>query len=246
MKISVVMPVYNTKAEYLREAIESILNQTFKDFEFIILDDGSDKYVKEIVETYKDVRIKYIANEKNLGLVETLNKGLEVASGEYIARMDSDDISLPERFEKQISYMDKNPRVGVLGSWAETFPIRNIWKPAKHFSFVDLINWSPFMIHPSTMIRKAVITDYKIKYNSKLELAEDYDFWQQIIHVAEIHNLQEPLLRYRISGDNISIKKRDESLRSFRKIQQKSYDFLTTDEILQNKIKRIIHKHNRT
>ena len=101
-KISVIMTVYNTEEKYLREAIESVLNQTFSDFEFIIVDDGSTNNAVEVVKSYRDERIKLVLNGKNLGMAKSSNIGLEMAQGEYIARMDSDDISLPERFEKQV------------------------------------------------------------------------------------------------------------------------------------------------
>lgn len=95
--ISVIMPVYNTKEKFLREAVESILNQTFTDFEFIIINDGSDSITEDIILSYKDLRIKYLKNEQNLGIVQSLNKALKSASGKYIARMDADDISMPHR-----------------------------------------------------------------------------------------------------------------------------------------------------
>ena len=119
-KVSVLMPVYNTKEEYLREAIESILNQTFTDFEFIIINDGSTNNAEEVIKSYKDSRIKYYRQE-NHGLIYTLNYGLSLCNGEYIARMDSDDISLPFRFEKQIEVLDKNPNIGIVGGLIKIF-----------------------------------------------------------------------------------------------------------------------------
>ena len=115
VKISVIMPVYNTEKEYLTEAIESILNQTFQDFEFLIIDDGStEPHVKETILSYNDNRIKYFYKE-NSGVADTLNFGLSKANGQYIARMDADDISLPERFEKQVSFLDCNPDIYCQG-----------------------------------------------------------------------------------------------------------------------------------
>lgn len=245
MKISVIMPVYNTKEEYLREAIESILNQTFQDFEFIIIDDGSEDYVKEIIKSYNDKRIKYIKNEKNLGLITTLNKGLEIAHGEYIARMDSDDVSLPTRFEKQVAYMDKNLHVGALGTWTEVFPKTEIWKPQEKFTYFNFLKWNPFITHPSVMLRSNAIKNHQIKYDNRFEVAEDYDFWRQILHVSEIHNLQEVLLKYRIDGNNISLKRKEKSKESFQKIQKIAYDFLTTDKELQEKIKILLNRHGK-
>jgi glycosyltransferase involved in cell wall biosynthesis len=107
VKISILMPVYNGE-KYLREAIDSILNQTFTDFEFLIVDDGSTDNSVEIINSYQNSRINLVKNDKNEGLVYTLNRGLSLAKGEYIARMDCDDISLPERLKKQIDFLDSN------------------------------------------------------------------------------------------------------------------------------------------
>ena len=110
------MPVYNGE-RYLREAIDSILNQTFKDFEFLIINDGSTDLSVEIIESYADKRISLAHNGQNLGLITTLNRGFDLACGEYIARMDCDDISLPDRLEKQVVFMDNHPEIGICGSW---------------------------------------------------------------------------------------------------------------------------------
>ncbi len=114
-RVTVLMSVYNGE-KYLREAIDSILNQTFKDFEFLIIDDGSTDSSADIIRSYTDFRIRLIQNEKNIGLTRSLNKGLKLAKGEYIARMDVDDISLPIRFEKQVSFLDKYEDVKLVGS----------------------------------------------------------------------------------------------------------------------------------
>ena len=121
-RVSVLMSVYNTEEDFLRDAIKSILNQTFTDFEFLIINDGSKNNAEEVILSFNDDRIKYILNEKNLGLIDSLNKGLSLAQGEYIARFDSDDISSNKRLEKQVEFMDKNPNVGLLGTQYESFP----------------------------------------------------------------------------------------------------------------------------
>ena len=113
-KISVLMPVYNTKEEFLRTAIESILNQTYSNFEFIIINDGSTNNAEDVILSYKDERIVYLKQE-NKGIVSALNNGWDKASGEYIARMDSDDISLSERFEKQIEFLENNSEYSLVG-----------------------------------------------------------------------------------------------------------------------------------
>ena len=127
-KISVLMPVYNTDNTILKQTIESILNQTFADFEFLIVNDCStNENVEKIVLEYqqKDNRIKYFMNEKNLGISGTRNKLIDLSQGEYLAVMDHDDISLPNRFEKQVEFLDKHLDVGVVASWYEEFPRSN-------------------------------------------------------------------------------------------------------------------------
>ena len=130
-KVSVLMPVYKTKEEHLREAIESILNQTFSDFEFLILDDCPDDSRERIVKSYDDKRIKYIKNEKNLGITPSRNRLMQMAKGEYLAVFDHDDVSLPTRLEKQVQYLDANLDVGVVSSWVKEFPKHKIWKYAR-------------------------------------------------------------------------------------------------------------------
>ena len=117
-QISVVMPAYNAE-KYITEAIDSILFQTFKDFEFIIINDASTDSTKDIIESYKDPRIKLVNNEQNKGVAKSLNIGISVACGKYIARMDADDIALPERFQKQFDFMEQHPNIDVCGSWAK-------------------------------------------------------------------------------------------------------------------------------
>ena len=127
-KVSVVMPAYNAEA-YIGAAMESILSQSFGDFEFLILNDCSTDGTEAIIQSYDDPRIVYIKNEKNMGVAATLNKGLAAAQGEYIARMDADDFSLPQRFEKQVAYLDAHPEVVVLGTQVQFFSDRGDGEP---------------------------------------------------------------------------------------------------------------------
>ena len=206
--ISVVMPVYNTKEEYLRKAIESILNQTFSDFEFIIIDDGSTTNVKEIISSYADNRIKYIYQE-NTGIVGALNKGLDNAIGKYIARMDSDDISLPDRFEKQIYIMENNKGIGLCGTCVEEFidetgEIVNLFAPFKEYPTMIDILFSPIICHPTAMFRTSVMKKNNIKYNNEYLYAEDQDMWRKMLQHSNAYVIQENLLRYRRHNQAIS------------------------------------------
>jgi len=206
-KVSVLMPAYNAE-KYIGEAIESILNQTFKDFEFIIINDGSTDNTAKIVRKYAnhDKRIKFIDNKNNRGIVAVLNQGLDLCTGKYIARMDSDDISLPERLEKQVEYMDEHHECGVVGAAIKLFGAKSgIWRNASSVKLFDLLIHGSQVFHPSAMIRTSVLRDNKIYYSSQYPHAEDYAFWMAIVQVAEIHNLQTILLNYRWHDSNVSV-----------------------------------------
>lgn len=198
MKVSVLMPIYNTREEFLRPAIESILNQTFTDFEFLIIDDASTLPLEHIVKSYNDSRIKYYKNDTNLGISKTRNKLLDLAQGEYLAIMDHDDISLPERFEKQVKILDKNPKIGVVGSWHgftnrdKVFkrPVTN--KEQKYGIFFECP-----LHHPATMIRKNVLTKYNIRYREDYFPAEDFKLWADLYDKTEFYNIPEVLFIYR-------------------------------------------------
>ncbi len=213
-KVSVLMPAYNSE-KYIGEAIESILNQTFTDFEFIIINDGSTDNTAKIVRKYakKDKRIKFVDNKKNKGVTKTRNELLKLAKGEYIACMDSDDISLPTRFEKQIKYMNEHPECGVLGTWYEVFDKQNyISRFASKITILKLLHGCA-VCNPSAMIRKSVIDRNNLEYNNNFNWCEDYEFWSRMIFFTEIHTLQSVLLKYRWHNTNISVehaKKQDE------------------------------------
>ena len=207
MKISVIMPVYNGE-KYLNQAIDSILNQTYSDFEFIIINDCSTDSTEEIVQSYSDDRIVYLKNEKNSGVAATLNRGLEAARGEYIARMDADDISHPERIEKQVRYMDNNPDVGVCGANAIVFEsgedkYKLVYSEFDEDIRIDMIFNTPFA-HPAVIIRNEVLILNNIKYDEQFEKSEDYKMWYDILSISKGHNLMDFLLRYRHHSKQVS------------------------------------------
>ncbi len=201
--ISVIMPVYNGE-KYLREAIDSILSQTYSDFEFIIINDCSTDSTEEIILSYSDNRIVYIKNEKNMGVAATLNRGLDIAKGEYIARMDADDISLPKRFEKQIGFMEKHKNVAVCGTWVEFFGAANsVFKNpiSKEETKVSLL-FNSCIAHPTAMIRTNIAQCYK--YDSEYEGLEDYELWYRISLEYDITNIPDVLLKYRIHKEQVT------------------------------------------
>lgn len=213
LKISVVMPVYNGE-KYLREAIESILNQTLMDFEFIIINDGSVDGSEDIIKSYNDSRIIYLKNEENKGIVYSLNCGIDRSKGKYIARMDCDDISLPERFQKQYDYMEKYPNIGVLGTSCIIFGDgTNVHKfefaSNPHQAKANMF-FNSCLAHPSVFIRKEILNRYHIKYEQEFAGKEDYRMWWKVSRVADVMSLNSPLLKYRQHANQVT-KQRDEA-----------------------------------
>jgi glycosyltransferase involved in cell wall biosynthesis len=205
--ISVVMGVYNGGG-YLREAVDSILDQTFTDFEFIIIDDGSIDDTKAILESYNDDRI-VLVHQENIGLTKALNKGLSIAKGKFIARQDADDISHPERFERQVRYMQENSDCLVLGTWMDVIDENglkyNTFRYPEHFADIReaMKRYDPIG-HGTIMARTSALVE-NCGYNEKFYYAQDYDFWLRLSEVGELRNLPEELYSLRLWPGSISI-----------------------------------------
>ncbi len=199
--ISVIMSVYKPEEEYLREAIESILNQTFKEFEYIIIIDGIDKLTSSIIKSFNDDRIKVYQNEKNLGLTKSLNIGLQLATGKYIARMDADDISFPKRLEKQYEYMEKNKDVAVCGCYAKNIGkkgfAKQLWSYNEDVLKIRMMFYNAGIIHPTAFIRKETLQNNNIKYDEAIKKSQDYALWVDILRYSKIMVIPDVLLGYR-------------------------------------------------
>ena len=205
------MPVYNGE-KYLCEAIDSILRQTYRDFDFLIIDDGSTDHSLDIINSYRDSRIKLIRNKKNLGLVQTLNFGLEISDTEYIARMDCDDISLPKRLEKQVAFMDANPAVGISGTWVKPVSGKrnNVWKYAVDPAEIkSQLFFDSCLAHPSVIMRKNKLSRHQLSYDKQHVVAQDWGFWQKASFFFDLANLAQVLLLYRTSNKNVRKKKKE-------------------------------------
>ena len=199
------MPCYNCE-NYVAEAIESMLNQTFADFELIVLDDCSTDGTAEIAKKYSDERIVYHRNEQNLGLVDTLNLGLTLAKGELIARMDGDDISLPTRLEKQVQFLDENPDVILCSAGMELFGTETaVWIRESNSEDVKItmMLYSP-VLHASSIFRKNVFLDNDLIYRKETFPAEDYDLWSRAVFFGHLANIPEVLYKYRIHGIQVT------------------------------------------
>lgn len=211
-KVSVIMGVYNCE-KYVRQSIDSILAQSFTDWEFIICDDCSTDGTYDIVKDYKEKfpnKFILLANEKNSRLAFSLNRCLKKASGEYIARMDGDDISLPDRFEKQVEFLDSHPEYAVVGSITTRFDENGDYGFAKYPEFPNRFTMKSHIPygHPTIMMRKSAydaLGGYTVSDETKR--CEDYDMWFRFYAAGfEGYNIQEPLLRFR--EDTNAVKRR--------------------------------------
>jgi glycosyltransferase involved in cell wall biosynthesis len=206
-KVSVLTPVYNTQENHLRECIESILNQTYSDFEFVILNDAStDSNIETIVKSYDDPRIVYAVNERNLGISLTRNKLMQLARGEYFAVFDHDDISYPDRLEKEVAYLDSHPEVGVVSGQADVLTDRRdnrVWRvPETSEAIQRKLLTDSCVIHPACMLRRSVLEKFKIQYEEAYSPAEDYALFCRLVGKTEFYNFQRSLIKYRNHRDN--------------------------------------------
>lgn len=201
-KVSVLMSVFNG-APYLREAIASILNQTLGDYEFLIINDASTDGTQDILKQYNDPRIKIVLNTENLGVARSLNIGLQMASGEYIARMDADDISVPHRFATQVQFMDANPEVGICGAFMSKSGSQKlfVYPVSEDQIRVALLFRTPFG-HPTIMLRKNAMCG--MLYNEEIGPSQDYELWTRLLRKTKPANIPEVLVLYREHSRQIS------------------------------------------
>jgi len=198
LPVSVLMSVFNAE-KYIREAIDSILNQSFTDFEFIIINDGSTDSSRDIVKSYTDSRIKLFDNEKNLKVAHTCNRSLSLAKGKYLVRMDADDIAMPERIAIQFDFMEKHPDIGLCGSWYENFgEIEGISKyETDHDKIRFLMLFRNPVLHPSSIIRKEIVDQNHLLYDPEFIAGEDHDFLVRLAEVTKVANIPQVLMKYR-------------------------------------------------
>ena len=224
-KVSVLIPLYNS-APFLVETLNSFLQQTFQDFELILLDDASCDDTEKLIRQVKDPRISYYKNEKNLGISASRNKLMDLAKGEYLAISDHDDRSHPLRLEKQVHFLDEHPDVSVVGCATELFCStkgKNFWQKLKNAfinlgwvwvhpdfpSLEDAWHGCPVM-HSSAMIRKADFERFHLRYNPDYSPAEDYGLWTEaLLHGLKLANLREVLFFYNLHGNNFSLVRKD-------------------------------------
>lgn len=219
--VSVFIPVYNSE-DYIKDALNSIVTQTYTNLEIIIVDDCSTDQSIEIINSFQDSRIRLIRNEENKGIPYNRNLGLNESKGKYMAIMDADDIAMPNRIEEQVAFMEKHQDIDAIGTYYEMFgsKVSRTFKP-KYISpeeiKVQLLFFSQIG-NPTAMVRLETIKKHQITYNPEYFVAQDYDMWVQISKVGKLHILPDVLLKYRTGHSNITKKSQEEKAVKRKKI----------------------------
>lgn len=247
-RISTILSVYNGE-KYLKEALKSILDQTFKDFELIVINDGSTDQTGAVIDSFTDSRIIKIKNDRNLGLVASLNKGLEVARGEFIARMDADDISMPERFTKQVEFLEKNREVGVLGTFMRQVDVKGgfislFQPPVAHREILIKMLTGTAIAHATVMIRKEII-DKAGGYDENFPHVEDTELWSRLIFKTKFANLPEALYVRRIHRNSVMSAHAKLQLEKSGEIRKELLEKVISKKILTEKEIQEIHSIQR-
>lgn len=232
--ISVIMSVYN-EAEYIRESVESILAQTVKDFEFIIIDDCSSDNTVEIIKSYRDDRIKLYVNETNNGLTKNLNKALKLCSGEYIARMDGDDICKPDRFAKQLNFFANHPDVDLISCRMQTFGTgeRKYRTPVTNDDILDKMLINAVMPHPGFMMRGTLVYDDGFEYDENLVTAQDYDLESRIAKEHRLGMIPDYALFYRLHEGQVSQKKQQSQANVRSLVRRRLLEYILDSQTIQ-------------
>ncbi len=227
-EISILLCAYNAEA-YIAKAVESTLRQTFRDFELIIIDDGSTDGTLDIIKSYQDTRITVV--EDHHDYIHSLNRGLRICRGRYIARMDADDIMEPTRLETQVALMDAHPEIAVCTSWAMAFDGAEGVVGNRVHGMLDNVNVlfliGNFLIHPTSMIRRRFITLHHLHYREGYAYAEDFKLWTDIARkYGRFYVIPQPLLRYRITPTQVTHAHRQEQEETRLMIQQEIIEYL--------------------
>lgn len=240
-RISVLMCVYDG-ARYLREAVDSILAQSCGAFELVVIDDASNDASSAILAGYDDPRIRVQRNAENLGLTRSLNRGLELCRGSYVARMDADDVSLPRRLERQLAWLEAHPAVGVCATQTRvlegaTFRDRRV--PTEHDDIAAELVFGNCIAHPSVMIRRDVLDLHGLRYDPDVRRSQDYELWTRMVRLTRFCTLPEPLLAYRKHAASVSSIQSDEQARTRGEIALRYLERL--DPALPDQV-RVLHR----
>lgn len=223
-RVSVLVPVYKTESTLLRQAIRSVLSQTYRDFELILLEDAPDDSRESVVREFPDPRIRYERNERNLGITPSRNRLIDLARGEYLAIFDHDDICRADRLEKQVAWLDAHPDCGVVSSWTREIPSGRLvrWPTADETIRLELMGGC-VVAHTAAMVRASVLKCCGVRYEEAYSPAEDYRLWLRLLPHTRFHVLSEPLVDYRLYAGNTSKTRADKMKRAAILAQEAAY-----------------------
>lgn len=252
--VSIVMPVFNA-LPWLTEAVESIVNQSYREIEFVIVDDGSSDGSVEVLQKFaaQDSRIELILHSSNSGVPAALNQGIAQCSGKYIARMDADDISAPQRIGLQVDHMERNPSCGVVGSWVYRMRQKGDQRikafPERNDDLKLLLMFECCFSHPTVLMRKSFLDRLSFVYDENFRSAQDYDLWSRLRDHCDFYCLQQPLLWYR--EHEASVSKQAKKVNLKRERVNRIYQFLFDSSKLNGACslqlhKQIVHRMNRS
>lgn len=227
-KVTVLMPTYNV-APWVEEAIRSVLRQTYRDFELLVVDDASTDNTLDVVRTIDDPRIRIASFPDNVGLSKNLNRGLDLIDTEYFARMDGDDIALPHWLQSEIDYLDAHPEVGVCGGGGQRFGTSQslIRFPEQHDDIAANMLFECTIIVPT--VRMSVVRQHGLRYRKDAFPAEDYRFWADCLRVTRLHNIPDTLFRYRMHASQICSSRRQEQESKVAEVRLYMLDWLSPD-----------------
>lgn len=222
------MPTYNV-APYVKEAIASVLQQTYTNFELLVIDDCSTDNTVSLVRSIDDPRIRIVQNEKNLGLAENLNRGLSLITTEYVARMDGDDIAEPLWLEREVTILDSHPEIGICSGGFERFgTVKSLVRfPERHEDCMANMLFECSVIVPT--FRMSLYRNHGLRYNTEAFPAEDYRFWAECLRVTRIYNIQETLFHYRMHPTQICTARREEQQHKVAQVRLYMLEWLSED-----------------
>jgi glycosyltransferase involved in cell wall biosynthesis len=238
--LTVLMTVYNA-GDYLAECVESILNQTYRDFTLLIIDDGSTDGSGEIAASFRDPRIRLLRLSKNIGQIAAMNKGLEMIETPLIARMDADDISMPQRFAHQVAYMENHPDTGICGTYAIAFEgIKRFYYsyPCRSHDIKVKLLFENCLVHSSVMMRRELLDRHNLRYNDQLKHSYDWELWQRAANHFDLANIPEYQVRYRIHEESVTFRTSRYQIEAAEQLDSVSLALLGLDDHPLRKIHR--------
>ncbi len=230
-RVSVVMPVFNGE-RFLLDAMNSVLSQTYRDFELIVIDDGSTDSSASIATSFSDERVRYIRNAENTGLARVRNKGLGLARGEFVAWLDCDDLSEPRRLEKQVAVLDRNPSLALCGSWVRTLGLPHdvVWQyPSSSEELRSRMLFDDPLATSAVVMRRSVLDSLSTWFDTDFPPAEDYELWERISRIAGLHNIPEVLTHYRLHANQITVQKKEVQMVAVRRVQSRLLSMLEVE-----------------